>query len=195
LLTYGAETKEPEIIRLATHLRFVSNYRPPELYGLRKVHKPGVPFRPIVSTINSTTSELSRYLKMTIKPLTGKGQSFVKNSKTFVNGIRNYHLETDEILVSYDVKELFPSIPISDTLDTLYNLLSADANLLSRTKLNPFHIIKLPELNYIRKIFCKNNYPRSFIDRVFQYKLRNRGSAKPNALHNPCLDYLKRLSD
>ncbi|KFD47277.1 hypothetical protein M513_11877 [Trichuris suis] len=44
-----------------------------------------------------------------------------------------------------------------------------------------------PELNYIRKIFCKNNYPRSFIDRVFQYKLRNRGSAKPNTLHNPCV--------
>ncbi|KFD45032.1 hypothetical protein M513_14091 [Trichuris suis] len=143
LLTYATETKEPEIIRLAKHLRFASNYRPPELYGLPKVHKPGVPFRPIVSTINSITSELSRYLKKIIKPLTSKEQSFVKNSKTFVNEIRNYNLETDEILVSYDVKELFPSIPISDALDTLYNLLNADTNLLSITKLNPFHIIKL----------------------------------------------------
>ncbi|KFD49154.1 hypothetical protein M513_09978 [Trichuris suis] len=44
-----------------------------------------------------------------------------------------------------------------------------------------------PELNYIRKIFYINNYSRSFIDRVFQYKLRTRGSVKPSTLHNPCL--------
>ncbi|KFD49791.1 hypothetical protein M513_09258 [Trichuris suis] len=60
LVTYATETKEPEIIRLAKHLRFASNYRRPELYGLPKVHKPGDPFRPIVSTINSATSELCR---------------------------------------------------------------------------------------------------------------------------------------
>ncbi|KFD47662.1 hypothetical protein M513_11453 [Trichuris suis] len=54
-----------------------------------------------------------------------------------------------------------------------------------------------PELNYIRKIFYKNNYPRSFIDRVFQYKLHNRESAKPNTLHNPHLviPYLAGLSE
>ncbi|KFD45556.1 hypothetical protein M513_13572 [Trichuris suis] len=138
LHTYGTETKEPEIIRLAGHLRLASNYTPPELYGLPKVHNPGDPFGPRVSTINSTTSELSWYLKKVFKPLPGKEQFVVKNSETFLNGIRSYHLGTGEILVSYDMKELFPSIPTSDTLDTLCNLLNAETNLLSRTKLNPF---------------------------------------------------------
>ncbi|KFD55884.1 hypothetical protein M513_03323 [Trichuris suis] len=80
------------------------------------MHKPGVPLRPIVSTINSATSELSHYLKQIIKPLSGKEPSFIRNSKLLVNEIKQMSLNPDEILVSYDVKDLFPSIPISHTL-------------------------------------------------------------------------------
>ncbi|KFD47298.1 hypothetical protein M514_11808 [Trichuris suis] len=107
------------------------------------MRKPGAPFRPIISTINSTTTELSRYLKKITKPLTGKEPSFVKNSRILARELRDWPLASDEILISYDVKELFPSIPISHALKLLFDLLSKDDTLFDRTKLNPFHITKL----------------------------------------------------
>ncbi|KFD46437.1 hypothetical protein M513_12702 [Trichuris suis] len=116
LITYATETKCPALTKLAAHLKFASNYKSPELYGLPKLNKPGIPLPPIVSTVGSTTSELSRYLKKIIQPLTGKAPPFVKSSTTFVDEISNWLLSPDEILVSYDVKEFFPSIPISHTL-------------------------------------------------------------------------------
>ncbi|KFD46130.1 hypothetical protein M514_12996 [Trichuris suis] len=116
LISYATETKDPVLTQLAARLKFASNYKSPELYGLPKLHKPGIPLRPIVSTVGSTTSELSRYLKKIIQPLTGKEPSFVKNSTTFGDEIRNWPLSPDEILASYEVKELFPGIPISHSL-------------------------------------------------------------------------------
>ena len=42
---------------------------PSRIYGLPKLHKTGVPLRPIVSAIGSYTYELSKYLNEIIKPL------------------------------------------------------------------------------------------------------------------------------
>ncbi|KFD60289.1 hypothetical protein M514_05966, partial [Trichuris suis] len=143
LVSFAGETNDLKLTTIATHLKYPGYYNAPELYGLLKMHKAGVPFRPIVSTINSATSELSRYLKQIIRPLTGKEPSFIRNSKSLVNEIKEMSLNPDEILVSCDVKGLFPSIPISHTLAVLHNLLINDESLPSRTELNPFHIITL----------------------------------------------------
>uniref|UniRef100_A0A5S6QS56 Reverse transcriptase domain-containing protein n=1 Tax=Trichuris muris TaxID=70415 RepID=A0A5S6QS56_TRIMR len=70
-----------------------------------------------------------------------------------------------DLLVSYDVKGLFTSIPIEYTLKVLQSLLDNDSQLSSRTKLNPYHITKLvsfcmPEGNYFHfedKFFKHNS--------------------------------------
>ena len=43
----------------------------PQLYGLPKIHKASCPLRPIVSSINSPTYHLSRYLANILSPLWG----------------------------------------------------------------------------------------------------------------------------
>ncbi|KFD55864.1 hypothetical protein M513_03303 [Trichuris suis] len=58
-------------------------------------------------------------------------------------------------MVSYDVKDLFTSIPIPRTLTILQSLLDSDTSLGERTKLSPFQIVKLVsfcmrEGNYFR---------------------------------------------
>ncbi|KFD61300.1 hypothetical protein M514_26548 [Trichuris suis] len=100
-----------------------------------------------------------------LRPYTGKRSSYVKNSKEFCNEIRHFHISSSEILVSYDVKDLFTSIPITRTLDILETLLVTDVNLTHRTNLSPFHILKLvsfsmKEGNYFRfqeEFFQQNN--------------------------------------
>uniref|UniRef100_A0A5S6Q7Z4 Reverse transcriptase domain-containing protein n=1 Tax=Trichuris muris TaxID=70415 RepID=A0A5S6Q7Z4_TRIMR len=52
-------------------------------------------------------------------------------------------LRTDDILVSYDVKDLFTSVALGYTYDIILESLSKDENLKQRTKLNPFHLTQL----------------------------------------------------
>ncbi|KFD46962.1 hypothetical protein M513_12152 [Trichuris suis] len=106
-------------------------------------NKPDIPFRPIVCSINSITYELSSHLKDIILPLVRKRRSTVTNSKPFVEEIRAFTVSPTDILVSYDVKDLFISIPIPYTINILQDLLYTDNTLPGRTKLNPFQITKL----------------------------------------------------
>ena len=49
----------------------------PLLYGIPKVHKEGIPLRPIVSFVNSPTYALSKHLASILAPLIGKSQSHI----------------------------------------------------------------------------------------------------------------------
>ena len=44
----------------------------PRFYGLPKIHKVGIPLRPIVSFMNSPTYEVSSYLAKFLSPVVGK---------------------------------------------------------------------------------------------------------------------------
>jgi hypothetical protein len=56
--------------------------KPPRLYGLPKIHKPGVPLRPIVSTIGSPTYCLAQYLARLLSGHTGHSPHHIKTTKS-----------------------------------------------------------------------------------------------------------------
>ena len=64
--------------------------QPPYIYGVAKIHKVGVPLRPIVSCVDSVCHPLNKYLAGILKPLTGKNPSYVKNSAHFVEIIKKH---------------------------------------------------------------------------------------------------------
>lgn len=74
---------------------------PPRMYGAIKAHKPekNYPMRIIVSTIGTPRYKTSENLVKLIQP----------NSETFVNKAKNWTIESDEVQVSYDVVNLYPS--------------------------------------------------------------------------------------
>ena len=107
---------------------------PATFYGLPKVHKVPlvcsgdhftfdkdidhqIPLRPINSNIGSPTYQLSKYLAKLLKYLCLNNDFVVNNSKEFTEFIRHQKLETNEIIVSFDVVSLFTSIPVA------YNML------------------------------------------------------------------------
>ncbi|XP_018311528.1 uncharacterized protein [Mycetomoellerius zeteki] len=96
-----------------------ANSLPPRLYRLPKVHKPNIPFRPIVSAIHSPTYSLSRFLAQTLQPLTGKTESYITNSTDFIKKIQKIRLHPTDLLVSFDVESLFTQVPIKDTLNII----------------------------------------------------------------------------
>ncbi|XP_042202209.1 uncharacterized protein LOC121852182, partial [Callorhinchus milii] len=102
--------------------------RPPRLYGLPKIHKEGTPLRPIVSTINSPTYKLARFLSDTLLPFTGKTSSAVLNSTQLVSMVKDMVLSPDDILVSFDVVSLFTKVPVPDTLTIIEDLVQHGLN-------------------------------------------------------------------
>jgi len=97
----------------------------PRIYGLPKIHKEGVPLRPIVNTIGSPTYELAKYVAKILRPLVGNTDSFIKDSQDFVNLIRNENLEHDDILVSFDVVSLFTKIPLDEAIQVIKEVADA----------------------------------------------------------------------
>ena len=91
----------------------------PRFYGLPKIHKEGVPLRPIVNTIGSPTSELTKYVSKILRPLVGNTDSFIKDSHDFVKLIRNERMNQDDILVSFDVVSLFTKIPLDEAIQVI----------------------------------------------------------------------------
>ena len=55
-----------------------------KFYGLPKVHKPGNPLRPIVSSTGTATYHTAKELARILKPLVGSSTHHVQNTRDFV---------------------------------------------------------------------------------------------------------------
>ena len=64
-----------------------------KFYGLPKIHKEGMPFRPIVSSIVAVSYETSKELARILKPLMGKSPYHVQNPRDFIHHIEDIKLE------------------------------------------------------------------------------------------------------
>ena len=83
----------------------------PKFYGLPKVHKQGTPLRPIFSSIGAVTYQTSKELSRILKPLVGKSPHHIHNNQDFLEHLKGIKLAPDDVMVSYDVKVLFTSVP------------------------------------------------------------------------------------
>nr|VZI25487.1 unnamed protein product [Spirometra erinaceieuropaei] len=123
-------------------------------YGLPKVHKQGVPLRPIVSLRGIPTFGLSKWLYQRLCFLTKDSEWTVKSAEEFLTRIKHLEVEADEVMVSFDVISLFTSIPPALDIDTIDGFLREKYDETDQ-QLKRAHIIELPEL--CLKTFFKFN--------------------------------------
>ncbi|XP_050515797.1 uncharacterized protein LOC126890693 [Diabrotica virgifera virgifera] len=96
----------------------------PRLYGLPKIHKVGIPIRPVVSFINTPVSILSKFILNTLKNLLNFTPHFtVLNSYQLVDKLQLINLTPDITMLSFDVSNLFTSVPKLETLSLVKSLL------------------------------------------------------------------------
>ena len=88
----------------------------------------------------SPTYNLAKYLAEILKPLVGKSEHHVVNSKEFITKIEQTKLDEDEILVSFDVVSLFTNVPIDEACNIAKERLPLDNTLHLRTTLSPENI-------------------------------------------------------
>ena len=101
----------------------VSNPQIPKLYALPKIHKPGNKMRQISSFNNSPVEKLAKWLVREFSTFQKFDSFSINNSFELVDKLQNVELSENEILVSFDVTALFPSIPINETLKVIENWL------------------------------------------------------------------------
>ena len=91
----------------------------PKAYALPKIHKEDIPFRIIVSSINTALYSLTGYLQDIISENILLAKSKIKNSFEFHNKLTGMTIDKIEIMVSLDVISLFTNIPLDVALDGL----------------------------------------------------------------------------
>lgn len=125
--TQSFQNKNNEVVKLLKDKEYIdpvtarklTTYKAvaPRLYGLPKVHKQDIPMRPIVSTINSPTSGISKWMADILKAAFADYNEFsIKNSFDFAEKMNNFKLPDEHAVISLDVVSLFTNISLELTL-------------------------------------------------------------------------------
>jgi hypothetical protein len=89
------------------------------LYGLPKLHKPGIPLRPILSMVNTPQHKLAKWLVDKIEPIRQHLSIFtLKDSFQLIQEIKDMNI-AGKHLVSFDVQSLFTSVPLHETIELI----------------------------------------------------------------------------
>ena len=62
------------------------------------------PGRPVISSINSHTSEISRFVDHRLLPLVREIPLYIKDKNHFINTINNFSVPPNSLFVAMDVK-------------------------------------------------------------------------------------------
>ena len=89
----------------------------PRLYGLPKIHKTGIPMRPILDMINSPFHSTAKWLAQLLKPILQQLTTYtLKDSFQLAERLKDVSLIGKKML-SLDVNSLFTNVPLLETVD------------------------------------------------------------------------------
>ena len=151
----------------------------PKFYGLPKIHKAGIPLRPIISSTGTVTCNTAKELAKFLKPLVGSSRHHVHNNRDFIEHIKDVRLRQGEYIISYDVTSLFTSVPIQPVLNIIQQRLTKEQDPQKKTSMTIKQIISLPE-------FCLSS--TSFVFQG-QYYQQVEGAAMGSPL-SPIVGYI-----
>lgn len=107
--------------------------RIPQFYGIPKLHKKFTklpPVQPIVSQCNSLLTPTTKFIDHVLQPIAQSYQDYLHNSTSLVILLQNLTIPDDAILVTMDVSNIYPSIPQTDMLQTVYDEMCQHRHLL-----------------------------------------------------------------
>lgn len=150
LLREENHLNESEAKRLTTYKAVA-----PRFYGLPKIHKENVPIRPIVSTTNSPTSAISKWIANILKESFRDYNEFaVDNSFIFAEKINDFQLPDEHKVVSLDVVSLFTNISLELTL----HIIQEEWTLIEQHTSVPIeHFIEIIEFIFNNNYFVYND--------------------------------------
>ena len=97
-----------------------------------KIHKVGNPGRPVISSIECHSSNISKYVDYHLQPEVLKLKSYTKDSTDTINKLReiNDDIEKDDIMVTMDVRALYTNIPNDEGIQAVREKLNESPSIL-----------------------------------------------------------------
>lgn len=90
----------------------IMNPLPPRLYSTVKLHKKDHPIRPTVSFRDTPIEQLARTVAKRLPQITRSQPDYtIKNCTHLIEQLKKVQIEEGDILLSFDVENLFTSIP------------------------------------------------------------------------------------
>jgi len=103
------ETREPKI---------------PRFYGIPKIHKQPVKFRPIVPCHSCVQAPAAKYVSKCLKPILERCQHVLKGTKQLAIDLAKANISPyrKKFLVTGDVVAFYPSLPLEQTIDLVIEI-------------------------------------------------------------------------
>ena len=131
--------------------------RTPKFYLRPKIHKRGNPGRPVVSSVNCHTYNISKYVEYHLQPIVKEMLSYVKDTKDFIKKLNQVEeIPEGSLLVTLDVKSLYTNIPNNEGIKTLKKAYDKHPNKTVSTKVITTSLSLILTLNNF--IFNSVNY-------------------------------------
>ena len=120
--------KEGKFDKKTHSLIYPSDCIPHRLYGTLKAYKPekNYPMRAVVSTIGSPVYGTLKYLAKIIQRTLNKNKHRVLNSSSFVEKAKEWNISSSEIQTSFNVVNLYSSVPLDETVAVIIEILDND---------------------------------------------------------------------
>nr|XP_016846924.1 PREDICTED: uncharacterized protein LOC107982425 [Anolis carolinensis] len=128
------------------------NPRIPVFYILPKIHK-GIfppPGRPIVSGTASILEPLAQFLDHHLQPFVPLSQSYIKDTKHFINIIETLSIPPQAVLMTSDITSLYTNIPLDEARTVFKELLDTRESTISPTHFLIGLLDIVLEYNYFR---------------------------------------------
>jgi hypothetical protein len=127
--------------------------RPGRFYLLPKIHKKGVPGRPICSSNGHPTENISRFVDAHIRKFMSQNKSYVRDTQHFIQKLNEIGpLPEDAIIATLDVTSLYTNIPNLAGIKACVKAICLDPDL----DINPNYLIKLLGRVLMRNYFTFN---------------------------------------
>jgi hypothetical protein len=91
---------------------------PPNLKAQLKLHKADIPIRPVINNRTAPAYKLAKYLnKILSQHITLHNHYVATNSTKLANDLTRLEIRENRCMLTFDIKDLYVNIPISETLN------------------------------------------------------------------------------
>ena len=119
-----------------------------------KTHKDPLKIRLIINTQGSSVYKISKRVAKELKALTTSGKSYIKDTEQLVSTIKNEKLDKNESMISFDISDMYPSLPKSEVLQEIERRIRKRS---FKPKLKKTALIKLSQIAVKYMTFEINN--------------------------------------
>ncbi|CAG2188578.1 unnamed protein product [Mytilus edulis] len=115
-----------------------------DIYKQQTEIKIQVPARPIISQCNGPLERIGRYLDFFLLPIVKTQTTYISDTGSFIRLLEKSKIETDTLLVTYDITSLYTNLRFSEIIAALNSVTGIYENL-------EYNIIK-PSFDYLLQI-------------------------------------------